>query len=72
MNLNLEESNSQRHSLDKETRLALNRKAREELKLKLLIDISIDLQVCELEGWTIKGYLLELQELINSFLNKKV
>ncbi len=72
MNQNLEELNSQKNSLDKETRLALNQKAREELKLKLLIDISIDLQVCELEGWPVKDYLLELQELINSFLNKIV
>lgn len=52
---------------NKETRKALNRKAREETKLKLLADIRLDMIICELEGWNKKEYLNELKELIDSF-----
>lgn len=55
--------------LDKETRLALNRKAREELKLKLLVDIRVDIEVCKIEGWDYLEYLHELKELIGGFEN---
>ena len=55
--------------LDKETRLALNRKAREELKLKILADISFDIEVCKIEGWDYLEYLHELKELIESLEN---
>lgn len=34
-----------------ETRKALNRLAREQIKLRLLADIRFDLAVCEIEGW---------------------
>ena len=52
---------------NKETRKTLNRVAREEIKLKLLADIKIDLQICELEGWDKKEYLNELKKLIDGF-----
>ena len=55
--------------LDKETRLALNRKAREELKLKILADIKFDIEVCKIEGWDYLEYLHELKELIESLEN---
>lgn len=57
--------------LDKETRLALNRKAREELKLKILEDIRFDIEVCKIEGWDYLEYLHELKELIESLENGK-
>ena len=52
---------------NKETRKKLNQKSREEIKLKLLADIKMDLQICEIEGWNKKEYLNELKELIDSF-----
>lgn len=58
--------------LDKETRLALNRKAREELKLRLLADIRLDIEVCKIEGWDYLEYLHELKDLIGGFENEKI
>lgn len=49
----------------------LNRLAREQIKLRLLQDIRVDIAVCQLEGWEYKSYLLELQDMIQCFLNKK-
>jgi hypothetical protein len=57
--------------INKETRLKLNTLAREQLKLKILTDLNIDMQICEIENWSMADYLLELQEMINSFLIKK-
>lgn len=51
--------------------IALNRLAREQMKSKLLNDILIDLQVCELEGLSKLEYLHELQDLINGFLKNE-
>lgn len=42
------------------TRRALNRLAREKMKLRLLADIRMDLMVCELEGYSKLEYLDEL------------
>lgn len=53
---------------DKECARALNTLAREQLKTRLLADIRIDIQVCQIEGFDYKEYLLELRELIDSFL----
>ena len=39
------------HVPDADTARALNRLAREQLRLKVLADIHVDLMVCELEGW---------------------
>ena len=51
-----------------ETRLKLNQLAREQLKLKLLIDLSIDIQICKLENWNYQNYIIELLELLKTFL----
>ncbi len=56
---------------DPATAKALNRKAREEQKLRLLQDIRFDIQVCVIEGWDYKQYLIELKEIIDSFLEVK-
>lgn len=52
---------------NKEYARALNTLAREHLKLRILADIRIDIQVCQIEGWDYKEYLGELKELIDSF-----
>ncbi len=44
-----------------------NKLARAKMIRKLLADIMVDLQICELEGWDKKEYLQELQDIINSF-----
>lgn len=46
---------------------SLNRLAREQMKLKLLEDIRMDLIICEIEGWDKMEYVNELNELVNSF-----
>lgn len=53
---------------NKECARALNTLSREQLKTRLLADIRIDIQVCQIEGWDYMEYLLELKELIDSFL----
>ena len=50
---------------DEETRKQYNRFAREAMKYRLLRDIRVDLQICELEGWNKTEYLDELREMIN-------
>jgi len=40
--------------------------AREKMKMKMLKDILIDLQVCKLEGWNHREYLDDLKKFINS------
>ena len=44
-----------------------NELARHQMIVKLEEDILVDLQICEIEGWDKKEYLLQLQELINGF-----
>lgn len=41
--------------------------AREEMKLKLLNDILIDMEICKIEGWDRLEYLVDLKNLIDSF-----
>jgi hypothetical protein len=53
-----------------ETRSKLNDLAREQLKLKLLIDISIDIEICKLENWDYKTYIIQIIELLNTLLKK--
>lgn len=48
-----------------ETGKALNRLAREQIKLRLLADIRFDLAVCEIEGWNKLEYLNELKSMID-------
>lgn len=50
--------------------VALNRLAREQLKLKLMLDIRMDISVCQLEGIEYKDYLRELKSIIDGFLEE--
>lgn len=52
---------------DQDSALALHQLAREQMKYKLLTDICMDIQICELEGWNYKDYLNQLHELIAHF-----
>ena len=54
-----------------EARKALNRLAREKMKYRLLADISLDLVICELEGWEKTEYLAELKEMIDTLGGEK-
>ena len=54
-----------------EARKALNRLAREKMKYRLLADISLDLVICELEGWSKTEYLNELKDMINELGGEK-
>lgn len=54
-----------------EARKALNRLAREKMKYRLLADISLDLVICELEGWDKTEYLAELKEMIDTLGGEK-
>ena len=46
----------------------LNQLAREQMKLKLLADIRMDIEICKIEGWDIKEYIEDLNKLVRSFL----
>lgn len=46
----------------------LNKLAREQLKLRLIQDIRVDIEICKLEGLDYKQYLHELKEIIDGFL----
>lgn len=50
----------------------LNRLARERMKQRLLNDILVDLQVCELEGWDKLEYIAELRDMLNTLGAKNV
>ena len=45
---------------------AINRLAREQMKLKLLQDIMVDLMICEIEGYDKKQYINELRDMIDT------
>ena len=49
---------------------SVNELARKRMMLRLLADIRVDLEICELEGWPKTEYLCELQRVINSFTNQ--
>lgn len=55
-----------------EARKVLNRLAREKMKYRLLADISLDLVICELEGWDKTEYLAELKEMIDTLGGEKI
>ena len=55
----------------KEARIALNKLAREQMKIALMQDIRFDLEVCKLEGIDYKQYLQELKDIIDGFLRSK-
>nr|DAR29279.1 MAG TPA: hypothetical protein [Caudoviricetes sp.] len=41
------------------------------MKYRLLADISLDLVICELEGWSKTEYLNELKDMINELGGEK-
>ena len=49
----------------------LNKLAREQMKLRLMQDIRVDIEVCKLEGINYKDYLLELKDMIDGFLRER-
>ena len=53
--------------LTSEDRFLIERVAREKAKLRLLSEIRMTLEICDLEGWDKSEFIKELQELINSF-----
>lgn len=50
---------------DKETAKALNDLARHQAIVRILSDIRMDMEICEIEGWDKQEYISELKELIN-------
>ena len=54
--------------MEEETRLKLNKLAREQTKYKLQCDIAFDLNVCKLEGYNPIEYLNELKQIIDEYL----
>lgn len=44
--------------------VTLNRLVREQMKARLLADIAVDLQVCELEGLDPSEYVRELRQML--------
>lgn len=52
---------------DKQTAKALNDLARHKAILRLLNDIRIDMEVCEIEGWNKLEYINQLKAVVNSF-----
>lgn len=51
---------------DKETAKALNDLARHTAILRILKDVRIDLEICEIEGWDKMEYIKQLKKLLDS------
>jgi hypothetical protein len=51
---------------DKDTARALNDLARHKAIVRLLNDIRMDMEICEIEGWDKNEYLNLLKQLLNS------
>jgi hypothetical protein len=56
---------------DKETAKALNGLARHKAIIRLLNDIRIDMEICEIEGWNKTEYVGQLKKLLNSIGSEK-
>ncbi len=54
--------------IDQECRRVLNDLARKKVQEQLLQDILFDMNVCKLEGWDHREYLLELENLIDRLI----
>lgn len=57
--------------LDNETRRAMQRVAREEMKLRIYADILVDMKVCDIEGWDKMEYIIELQDMLNTLTKEQ-
>ncbi|MBQ7212132.1 MAG: hypothetical protein IJS19_05655 [Muribaculaceae bacterium] len=53
--------------MDKDIAKPLNSLARHKMIVRLLADIALDLQVCELEGWDKREYIAMLHKEIDKF-----
>ena len=51
---------------DKETAKAFNDLARHTAILRILKDVRIDLEICEIEGWDKREYIKQLRKLLDS------
>ena len=56
---------------NEDTARALNDLARHEAIVRLLADIRIDLEICELEGWDKTEYINKLKELLDSIVSER-
>lgn len=56
--------------MEKDTRINLNKLAREKTKLKLLSDIMFDLQVCELENLNKREYIEDIINTLKGLLGE--
>lgn len=57
-------------TFDAKTSRPFNHLAREQMKLKLLADVKMDMMICEIEGWDVTEYLEDLKNLLNSIGKK--
>lgn len=55
---------------DKETAKKFNELAREQLKLKLIADINMDMQICRIEWWDYTEYLKDLIQTLYEISSK--
>lgn len=51
---------------DKKTAKALNDLARHTAIVRILSDIRMDLEICDIEGWDKTEYINQLKQLLNS------
>jgi len=65
-----EETKAKVETMHKDVPRRMQILAREQIKTKLLADLAMDLEICKLEGWDMKEYILELHQLIDSFIKK--
>lgn len=60
---------TEKQEVNEDYRKSLNDLARARFQQNLLNDILIDLQICEIEGWSKSDYLNSLKELLSSIGN---
>ena len=58
--------------MDPDAPRVLNALARKRFQERMLRDILIDLQICEIEGWCKTEYIRELRRLIGGLLRKEI
>lgn len=56
--------------MDKDIAKHLNSLAKHKMIVRLLADIALDLQVCEIEGWDKREYIAMLHKEIDDFYRK--
>ena len=55
---------------NKDTARALNDLARHTAIVRILNDIRMDMEICEIEGWDKNEYLNQIRQLLNSIRGK--